>query len=149
MLTLNVYDWVTVGGLIAVSQFLSSVWIKARLEASIKAEKDRQLEDYRYQIRVREQAGKAAEYLSLAWKLDATDSKEVYQRTNQLSWELALLLPANDYREMVQGLAHPTTEANFMETLVRIRKLLLSDPGNLTAENIAWHWPEAARSSNS
>ncbi len=43
---------------IGAIQFVATTWLKARLEASIKSEKDRILEDYKYDIRVREQASK-------------------------------------------------------------------------------------------
>jgi hypothetical protein len=142
MLTLQFGDWLTVAVLIGVAQFLSSIWIKARLEASIKSEYDRRLEDYRYEIRVREQAAKAAEYLSLAWRLEESDPKEVYHRVNQLGWELAMWLPADTYKAMVLGIAKNTETENPLATIISIRKLLLgTNSGILVTDNIASHAP--------
>ena len=72
---------------IAALQFLLGIWIKSRLETSIKSEYDKLLEDYRFDLKAREQAAKVAEYMALAWKLRA-DSGEIahYRRANQLVW---------------------------------------------------------------
>lgn len=138
-------DYVLLVSLVVVAQFLAATWLKARLTSSIKAEYDRQLEEYRYQIRVREQAAKAAEYLALAWRLDEFDSADVYRRANQLGWELALWLPDNLYREMVLGIAKPSDWQNIRATLIGIRRMLLKDPGDLTADQIGLHAPGAGR----
>ena len=49
---------------LAIVQSVLFVWFKTRLEASIKSEKDRILEEYRYEIKAKEQAAKVAEYFS-------------------------------------------------------------------------------------
>ncbi len=139
-------DFLSVAGLVVAAQLLATMWLKLRLESSINAQYDKQLEDYRYELRTREQAAKAAEYLSLAWRLEANDNAEVYRRVNQLGWELALWLPDNIYRQMTLGIARPSDDRNILTTLVEIRKILLRHPGTLTADDIAVHAPNARES---
>ena len=78
---------------IVVIQFLAAMWIKARLESSIKLENDRLAEEYKYEIRAKEQAAKIAEYFSYYFRLKADSSESDYRTANKLAWELALWLP--------------------------------------------------------
>jgi len=78
---------------IGIIQLLAVMWIKARLDASIKSEKDRVLEEYKYEIRAREQAAKVAEYFSYYFRLKSDSSEADYRKANQLAWEMALWLP--------------------------------------------------------
>jgi hypothetical protein len=68
-------------------QFLLGLWLKARLEASIRHEYDRKLEDYRRQQNRRERAAAIAELFS-EW---AARGEE--KTLNRLAWEAALWLP--------------------------------------------------------
>lgn len=138
-------EFLSVAALVGVLQFLTGLWLDSRLKASIKAEYDKQLEEYRYTIKVREQAAKAAEYLALAWRLKDDDDSAIYRKVNQLGWELALWLPDNVYKEMVHAIAAPTQERNVLTTLIAIRRLLLKDPGTLIADNIAMHAPNVGK----
>ena len=45
------------------------------------------MEDYKYQIRAREQASKVAEYFSYYFRLKPDSSDADYRKANQLIWE--------------------------------------------------------------
>ncbi len=126
---------------IGAIQFVATTWLKARLEASIKSEKDRILEDYKYDIRVREQASKVAEYFSYYFRLKADSSEADYRKANQLAWELALWLPEETYKLVAKAVATNTEEANILSALIAVRKLLLKSDGTLTHNDIFFHAP--------
>jgi hypothetical protein len=126
---------------IGVIQFLLGLWIKARLESSIKSEYDKLLEDYRFDLRAREQAAKAAEYIALARNLETTSTEADYRRANQLAWELALWLPDDLYRNLGKALASPSSDNNILSVLIEIRKLLLKTPGTLNDAEVIHHAP--------
>lgn len=126
---------------IGVIQFLLGLWIKARVESSIKSEYDKFLEDYRFDLRAREQAAKTAEYIALARNLETTSSKADYRRANQLAWELALWLPDDLYRNLGMALASPSPDNNILSVLIEIRKLLLKTPGTLNDAEVIHHAP--------
>ena len=133
---------------IGIIQFLAAMWIKARLEASIKSEKDRILEEYKYEIRAREQAVKVAEYFSYYFRLKADSSEADYRKANQLAWELALWLPEEIYILISKAVAKPNDEDNILSALVSVRKLLLKKPGALTQNDIFFHAPNAGKKNN-
>ena len=126
---------------LAAIQFLVALWLKARLESSIKAEYDRVLEDYRFELRAREQAAKAAEYISLARSLTPDSPATEYRRANQLAWELALWLPDDLYRKLGRAMTSQANELSFLLVLIEIRRHLLKAPGSLTDNDILHHAP--------
>jgi len=131
--------------ILSVLQSVSAIWIKSKLEKSIAAKYDKVLEDYKYNLKVRERAEKVAEYLSLYY----TDSQN-FQRLNQLSWELSLWLPADIYNTLSKAMENigPGMDVNkktILDSLIDIRKLLLKDPGNLTTEFIRVHGKDIGR----
>lgn len=127
---------------LAILQYLSSKWLEARLESSIKHEYDKLVEDYKYDIKIREQAARAAEYLALAHRLKADSLQPDYERANQLSWELAMWLPTELYKKMTQAIASPSQDNNVLTVIIECRKLLLKESaGTLNSESIASHAP--------
>lgn len=129
-------------GLLAV-QWLLALWVKTRVEASIKAENDRRLEEYRYEIKTREQAAKVAEYFSYYFGLQSTSSEADYRRVNQLAWELALWLPEDVYRQVAKAVKHNDEDHNVLTSLIAVRKVLLQVPGSLSADELFLHFPNA------
>jgi hypothetical protein len=124
---------------IGIIQFLLAEWIKSRIENSIKAEYDKILEEYRYNLKVKERAEKIAEYLSLYYE----DSQN-FQRLNQLSWELSLWLPSDIYINLGKSLKNigpgmDLSKKTVLDILIDTRRLLLKDSGNLKAGNIIVH----------
>jgi hypothetical protein len=141
---------VGIGGLIIVAlQFLSGLWIKARLEGSIKYNYDKKLEQFRYEIKIREQAAKVAEYMELARNLRENSPESDYQKANRLAWELAMWLPSPVYKRMAESLLRPNKENNPLEVVVDVRRLLLGEnAGNLASNNILWHKPGIGKNGN-
>jgi len=134
---------------LAILQFLLSIWIKSRLESSIKYEYDKFLEEYKYDIKVREQAARVSEYLALARRLKGKSEDSDYERANQLSWELAMWLPSDIYKKMVKAIASPDEKNNELTVVVEVRKLLLGDKaGDLTSDDIAHHAPGIGKKSD-
>ncbi len=123
----------------SIIQLGFTTWLKSKLENSISAKYDKILEEYRYNLKVRERAEKVAEYLSLYYE----DSHN-FQRLNQLSWELSLWLPDDIYMNLSKALKNIGPEMDIskktiLDILVDTRKLLLKDPGNLTGDDIIVH----------
>jgi hypothetical protein len=118
--------------LIVVLQFLGGLWIKSRIEGSIKHEYDKLLKDYEAQLKVREQAARVAELLALAF-----DPATQPTRFNQLAWELSLWLPASLVRDISRCLVRERDSKNPKEILIEVRKILLHAPDDtLRPENI-------------
>jgi hypothetical protein len=131
--------------LYSVIQFVSTIWIKATLEKSIAAKYDKILEDYKYNLKVRERAEKVAEYMALQINLKENSSQNEYDRVNQLGWELAMWLPADIYKKVVKAATSPTPKERF-EAVIEVRKLLLGDnAGDLTWNDVMFHAPGIGR----
>lgn len=90
-------------------------------------------------------AEKVAQYLVVASALDKHSALEDYDRANELSLELAMLLPSSIYRAMVEGAAHPGGKINAASVVILMRRELLGPiEGDLQAEQVALHAPGAA-----
>ncbi len=149
-LTIKEMLWMLGGGLgviailAALVRFLASTWIKARIEASVKAEYDRvltnykheldkKLEDYRDEIRIRDQAAKIADLLAYARWNQGTNGENFDRK----AWELSLWLPTDICCQLTECLAKKRDLASVKQLLIEVRKLLLKDKaGELTAGNI-------------
>jgi hypothetical protein len=66
-------------------QPLFFLWLKSHFENSIKYKYDKYLEEYKYEIKIREQAARVSEYLALARRLKEYSMESDYERANQLS----------------------------------------------------------------
>lgn len=100
------------------------------------------LETLKWDLKIREQAVRVAEYLALVRSINnstnPTDSD--FQKANQLSWELAMWLPETVYRRMTYAMVNPGPDGNELTTVVEVRSLLLGrKAGRLTSEDIAHH----------
>ena len=128
-------------------QFLTALLVSERLKASLQKENARFLESLRWDLKVREQSAKVAEYMALARDLRESDLPEQFRRANQLSWELALWLPPDLYRSVGRAIAAPDEETNPLSVVVDVRRLLLgSAAGDLMADHITHHGPGVGRS---
>jgi hypothetical protein len=128
--------------LLAVLQFLTSLWISERLKFSLQKEHSAFLENLKWDLKIREQAIRVAEYLALARSLKVDSTESEYRKANQMSWELAMWLPEEVYKEMVNAIAKPNKDANELTTVISVRSLLLQDKaGGLKADDIAHHAP--------
>ena len=128
-------------------QFLVSLLISERLKASLQKENMKYLEKIRWDIKVREQAERVAEYMAIA--RDLKESEE-YRRANRLNWELAMWLPEDLYKAMMEALVNPNNNNNLLSVVVAIRKYLLgAAAGGLSQENIGHHAPNIGGKENS
>jgi hypothetical protein len=140
--------YATIGGsvvLLAALQWFLMTWFKSRIEESIKSEYARnleayklelnkQLEDYRNDAKIREQAAKVAEFLAFVrWNQKDIKGEEFDKR----AWELSLWLPTEIYIEVAKCLAGDENAKHMKQILIDVRKHLLKDKaGTLIADNI-------------
>ena len=133
-----------VGGLAAL-QFLITLWLGERFRAQMQKESSQFIESLKWDVRVREQAAQIAEYLSIARSLDGKNLPETYRKANELSWQLALWLPAETYRELLK---HLTSQAGLQDysILISVRKSLLGEKaGDLAPGEVILHAPGIAK----
>jgi hypothetical protein len=138
----------------AILQFLEFVVVvplavfiaKTVFAASLSHEFNRKLEDYKNQLKIREQAAAIGEYVARANQLPDVEEKEAYIRANQLALELFLWLPTNTYRDLGKGLINSENKVELVKALVEVRRLLLGqDAGDLGADDIIVHHPNIGR----
>jgi hypothetical protein len=85
---------------------------------------------------------KVARYLVLAGTLDKNSAPDDYDMANELSLELAMVLPTPVYRAMVEAAAQPDGKVNPATVAVMMRKELLGDvDGELHPEQVVFHTP--------
>jgi len=89
----------------------------------------------------REQLTAVAEYLALAYSLKEDDSPELFRKANQMAWQLAIWLPQDTYRKLLQGLQEKDLHGNW-QTLIAVRNQLLGpEAGDLGTEDAILHAP--------
>ena len=87
-------------------------------------------------------AAMVAQYLVVAGTLDKASAPEDYDHANELSLQLAMLLPGRIYRAMVQAAAHPDAKINQATVALMVRKELFDPLDNeLQPEQVAFHTP--------
>jgi hypothetical protein len=102
-----------------------------KYKAAIKKEQDRQLEEYKFSIRTREQATKIAELFALRY------SKPESAQLNKIVWELSLWLPEETVKDITLLLTKHKDSKDVKQILMDIRSLLLNKKdNNLNAEDI-------------
>ena len=88
---------------------------------------------------------KVARYLVLAGTLDKISAPDDYDMANELSLELAMVLPTPIYRAMVEAAAHPDGKVNPASVVVMMRaELLGADEPPLHPEQVVFHTPGVA-----
>ena len=90
-------------------------------------------------------AAMVAQYLVVASTLDKASAPEDFDHANELSLELAMLLPATIYRAMVQAAAQPDGKVNQASVAMMVRNALFAptEADLLQPEHIAIHMPGA------
>ncbi len=87
-------------------------------------------------------AAMVAQYLVVASTLDKNSAPEEYDHANELSLELAMLLPGRIYRAMVEAAANPDGKVNQATVALMLRKELFAPlETDLQPEQIALHMP--------
>ena len=88
---------------------------------------------------------KVARYLVIAGTLDKNAAPDDYDLANELSLELAMVLPSAIYRAMVEAAAHPDGKVNPASVAVMMRREMLSlGETDLQPEQVAYHTPGVA-----
>ena len=88
---------------------------------------------------------KVARYLVIAGTLDKNSAPDDYDLANELSLELAMVLPAAIYRAMVEAAAHPDGKVNPATVVVMMRREMVGPSDDeLQAEQVAFHTPGVA-----
>ncbi len=131
-------------------QWLLSLWIKNRLEQSIKHEYDKQLEEHKFAISKRDKTANIASFFSLWIKyrgheqgwLKGKDLIEYYQKLTQMSFEFALWIDDEDLlRDVMKRLKNEDGSENTIELLLEVRKFISKNKtSKLKAEDITI-WP--------
>lgn len=117
--------------LAGVLQWLLAEWLKARLQASLKHEYDKKLEsikadlskaleDYRAEIRRREEAAKVAEIL--ANEFSENDASRSF---NKLAWEIVLSMPPEVVATFAKCIQTGGFEVNPKDLVVQLRGVFL------------------------
>ena len=87
-------------------------------------------------------AAMVSQYLVVAGTLDKNSALEDYDQANELSLELAMLLPGRIYSAMVEAASNPDDRVNQASVALMLRKELFgSNEGELRPEQIAFHAP--------
>ncbi len=136
--------------LLGAIQFLATLWFSERLKAELQKENAVFTETIKWDLKVREQAKRVAEYMALARRLDESSPETDFERANQLSWELAMWLPENIYKQMTTAIAKPNKDVNELSVTISVRKILLGEKaGNLGADDIIHHAPGIGKNNKS
>jgi hypothetical protein len=140
---------ITTVALVALLVFLAKNWFLERLKHGLQKEHGRYLDELHWNRKAQEQAARVAEYMAFVRMLNESSSPDDYIRANQLSWELAMWLPDEIYRQMTYAIVRPDQKVNELSVVLSVRKLLLGDgAGNLVADHIAHHAPGIGRKNN-
>jgi hypothetical protein len=122
--------------------YLGRNYFIERLRLSLQKEHTKFLDELQWSRKVQEQAARVSEYLALARRLKKDSPVSDYEKANQLSWELAMWLPEETYKEMTQAVVNPSKDINELSVVVSVRKILLGDKaGQLGQDDIAHHAP--------
>lgn len=137
---------------IAILQFLSSLWIKSRLEKSIEHEYSRKLEDYKFSLRRKAEAAKIAELFAKWIKYggnertlisDKEQQRNYYEELNRLSYELTLWVEDQVLiKKIARLLQRQDGHVTIEKIIVQIRKLILDKNGEDITEEDVTHWPK-------
>ncbi|WP_243974113.1 hypothetical protein [Vibrio natriegens] len=128
--------------LIGLAVYLSKNWLLERLKLSLQKEHTEFLDKLNWERKQKEQAAKVAEYLAFVNQLSETDDKSEFIRANQLSWELAMWLPDEIYREVTNAIINRSETCNELTAVMAVRNLLLEkQAGSLNQDQIAVHAP--------
>jgi hypothetical protein len=85
---------------------------------------------------------KVARYLVLAGTLDKNSAPDDYDMANELSLELAMVLPGAIYRAMVEAAAHPDGKVNPATVAVMMRREMMGSPeSDMHPEQVVFHTP--------
>lgn len=138
MMNLSLLDLVAIVASNGLILWLVSKWLEARLQASIKHEYDKKLEDYRNSTRTREQAARVVDLLAYVHYTTNPDP----EKFNRMAWELSLWLPADLVWELTQMLCG-ASKKDPKEFIVIVRRILLQNPNDKLEPGQIVHMPRS------
>jgi len=119
--------WVTLQGIFSTTIVLGIIAVLVR-DVLLQRQHSRFLDELQWNRTVQERAATVAAYLALATRLRADSPPEDFERAERMSFELAMWLPAEIYRETRDAIMKPgDPEVNFGTAVIAVRKLLLKD----------------------
>ncbi len=138
----GVLSSITTTMLLGIAGFLARNLILERLKHALQKEHTKFLDEIQWDRKAQLQAANVAEYLSLARSLKETSPEGDYRRANQMSWELAMWLPPEVYRQMTTAIRSPSHSVNELTVVIAVRRVLLEErAGDLNSDEIAHHAP--------
>jgi hypothetical protein len=132
-----------------IIQFLSTLWIKARLEKSIQHEYDKKIEDYRFSIIQREQAAKIATFLARWGKYSGRESKilnvkelhDYHEDITRMSYELSLWITDEELLKKIRDrLLNKKQSVSVQQLIIDIRELILGKKNKSLSANDIVYW---------
>jgi hypothetical protein len=121
-----------------VVNILIKYWVKARLEQSIKHEYDKELEEYRFEMRKREQAAMIAELFSQWVIIKQKNDETRFRELNRLSFEMSLWLPDEIAVEINKRLKNLDTAKPAEALLLDCREIIQGEKSKLRPEDITF-----------
>jgi len=135
---------------VAIVQWLLSIWIKSRLEQSIRHEYDKQLEEYKFSLSKRDKVANIASFFSLWIKYRGYEKKwleeqeliDYYRELTKMSFELALWIDDEVLlKDIMKRLKNEDGSQNTVELLLKVKKLISENKeSTLEAQDITL-WP--------
>lgn len=131
---------------------LSIFLLQLILAGAIKLSFDKKLENYKNDLKIKEQSSKVAEYYALLYECSVSKEEKTtkdYIRINQLAWELAIILPESTYFAVRDGSMSLSNKKyygkgkNIFHAMAEIRKILRNEPyqSKVNEDTILFHGP--------
>jgi len=137
--------------LLGITQWLLSLWIKARLEQSIKHEYDKKLEEYRFFVTKKERSANVATALAKWIKyrgkerelLSKQELIDYYENLTRMSFEMSLWIDDEKVLKKIMDLFIRKENAiNVREALIEIRNLISKSKTESFEANDIVIWPK-------
>lgn len=124
---------------LGIIQFLSSVWVKTRIEKSIQYEYDRILEEHRFDQMVRQKAEATAKLFSkwIQYRgqeehiLDQRELIDYYEELNRMVFEISFWIKDEKLlSDIMLRLQNHGNAKSIFDLIVDLRKKILNDKGD-------------------
>lgn len=135
-------------------QWFLSLWIKNRLEQSIRHEYDKQLEEHKFTISKRDKVANIASFFSLWIKyrghehkwLKGNDLINYYQELTRMSFELALWVDDDDLlKDVMKRLKNEDGSENTVGLLLKVKKVISENKKSTLKVDDITLWPADAK----
>jgi len=123
---------------IFVVNILLKYWMKARLEQSIKHEYNKKLEEFKFEMRKREQSAVIANLFSKWLIIKQKSDEDRFRELNRLSFEMSLWLPDEIAVEINKKLKNLGSAKSIQELLIDCRQIIQGDKTKLRPEDITF-----------